>query len=164
MQQWQARLVVRRNRENVMVKLFDVYRSRIFWAAWQAKLKQRRQIAWRNDMRQKLRVMKSKQDARLVNAAWKKWRHLYLGRRAEFHYQANLIHRCLSHWRHRLLQIDDMQNLAAEFSHGSRFAQLRRSWITWINTTSMRRDERVMVERVNCRIVANSLNIWRKRM
>ncbi|KJA20236.1 hypothetical protein HYPSUDRAFT_1092898 [Hypholoma sublateritium FD-334 SS-4] len=163
-QRWQTQLTVRRNRESDMVKRFDVYRSRIFWGAWQAKLKQRRQIAWRNDMRQKLRAMKSKTDARLVSAAWKKWRQLYLGHHAGFHYQANLMHRCLSRWKHRLLHADDMQNLAIQFSDGTQFARLRRSWIAWINAIGMRRDERVMVERVNSRIVANSLDIWRKRM
>lgn len=155
---------MQRNRENDTVKRFDVYRSRIFWGAWQAKLKQRRQIAWRNDMRQKLRVMKSKTDARLVVTAWKKWRQIHLGHRAEFYYQANLMHRCLSRWRRRLLQTDDMQNLAVQFSDGIQFTHLRRSWIKWINAACMRRDERVMVERVNCRVVANSLDIWRKRM
>lgn len=164
MQRWKGRLSSQLKKEDEMVKSFDAHRTKNFWRLWQAKLKQKRQIAWRNDMRQKLRIMKTMTDDRIVNEAWKRWRQLHFAHLAEARYETNLMTQCYASWRNRLLQVDDKNNLAAQFLESTHFTHLRRSWLTWKNATAMRKDESIMVKRVQSRTMMNSFDLWRKRM
>jgi protein SFI1 len=164
MQRWQTKLATRRIREDELVKQFDTCRARIFFKLWQAKLKHKRQIAWRNDMRQKMKIMKNRSDARIIKGAWKIWQQLHLEHRADTLYQSNLVIRYYSQWKEGLLKLDDMYNLADQFSESVQFALLKACFKRWTQTMNLRRDEHVMIQRIDRRIMTNSLDLWRKRM
>ncbi|KAF9480103.1 hypothetical protein BDN70DRAFT_877988 [Pholiota conissans] len=164
MQKWQTKQAMRLIREDELVKQFDTCRTRLSFRIWQAKLKHKRQIAWRNDMRQKMKIMKDKSDARLLKSAWTLWWQLHLERRADTLYQSNLIVRYHTRWKEELVKLDEKYILAAQFSESIQFASVKACLRKWTQMMALRREERVMVQRVDRRIMTDSFDTWRKRM
>ncbi|KAF8959025.1 hypothetical protein BDZ97DRAFT_1923172 [Flammula alnicola] len=164
MQRWQRQLTTLRNREDELVAQFDTHRVKLIFDVWRMKLKHRRQIAWRNDMRQKMKIIKNKSESRLKEDAWATWRQLYLAHRADAHHRSSLLIRYHSRWKEKLMKLDDMDSVADQFGESSHFRSLQKCWSKWKETASLRHDEHLMVQRIDCRIMANSIDLWRKRI
>jgi protein SFI1 len=164
MQRWQTSLAVRRKMEVDFLQQFNKRYVKLALKKWQTKLKQKRQTAWRQDMRQKMKLIKTKSEVRLLKDAWTKWRQLNLSHRADVYYQQSLSSRHFSKWKMKLFTLDNMDNVADEFARDVYSRTLEKSWIKWKHITSLRRDEHIMVQRIECRIIANAFDLWRMHL
>lgn len=164
MQRWQNRVNSRKVAEDELVNQFQRRNVKGFFKTWQTRLKQRRQAAWRNDMRHKMKLVKNKSDNRLKQDVWAKWRLLQLSHRADKHYQTTLLARHHGRWKGRLIELDNLDVIADDFSEHIYLKSLKLSWNLWKQAASLRRDQNIITQRVDCRIVATAFDLWRKRM
>lgn len=161
MQRWRKRIQDGIEREDDLVKEFNSLRLRSLFSAWQNKLRVKRQIAWRNDMRQRMKVVKNKADERILKTAWKQWRRIQLISAAEAHYHSTLLIRHVNKWKDNLIRLDNLDNTADEFAANLHSRSLESFWTRWKILTGLRHDERTMVQRVNARIMTNTFDRWR---
>jgi len=161
MQRWQNSLVARQKLEADFLQEFNKRYVKLALKRWQTKLKHKRQTAWRQDMRQKMKIIKTKSELRLLKDAWAKWRQLNLSHRADLYYQQSLASRYLSQWKRRLVTLDNMDSLADDFAGVVYSRTLGKFWLNWKQVTSLCRDEHIMVQRIECRITANAFDVWR---
>jgi len=164
MQRWQNSLVARQKLEGDFLQEFSKRYVKLALKKWQTKLKHKRQTAWRQDMRQRMKVIKAKSELRILKGAWAKWQQLHLSHRADVYYQQLLVSRYLSQWKGRLVTLDNMDSVADDFASVVYSRTLAKSWLNWKQITSLRRDEHIMVQRIECRITANAFDLWRMRM
>ncbi|PPQ78073.1 hypothetical protein CVT25_015607 [Psilocybe cyanescens] len=164
MQRWQNRVNSRKVAEDELVNQFQRRNVKGFFKTWQTRLKQRRQAAWRNDMRHKMKLVKNKSDNRLKQDVWAKWRLLQLSHRADKHYQTTLLARHHGRWKGRLIELDNLDVIADDFSEHIYLKSLKLSWNLWKQAASLRRDQNIITQRVDCRIVATAFDLWRKRI
>ncbi|KDR81550.1 hypothetical protein GALMADRAFT_113988 [Galerina marginata CBS 339.88] len=161
---WQRHVVSRRACEDKLVNQFHKHAVKSFFKTWQAKLKQRQQTAWRNDMRQKMKLIKTKSEIRMKKHAWAKWRQHQLSRAADKHYELRLLVLHHSRWKEKLVHLDSLDMAADHFAEEGHLRILSRSWGRWKETSSLRHDENVMALRVDTRVMANIFDLWRKRL
>lgn len=135
-----------------------------FFKLWQTRLRQRRQTAWRNDMRQRMKLIKNKQDSKLKVNTWIKWRELRLLLQADQHYRISSQTRYLTRWFKRAIELDNKAVIAERFSQRGDLKVLDRTWNLWKRATTLRRDEHTLAQRVEDRIVVNAYDVWRKRL
>jgi len=164
MQRWQQRMASKKVAEDAKVAQFQCRTVVHHFRIWQARLKQRRQASWRNDMRQKMKLVKTKSEARIKKDAWVQWRRLAAFCRADRHYQKNILIRYQTRWKTKLIQLDDMDSMADHFSEEINIRTLQKFWDMWKQGLSLRHDERIITQRVEHRIMANTLDMWRKRL
>jgi len=164
MQRWQNSLVARQKLESDFLQEFNKRYVKLALKKWQTKLKHKRQTAWRQDMRQRMKVIKTKSELRILKEAWAKWQQLHLSHRADVYYQQSLLSRYLSQWKGRLVTLDNLDGVADDFASVVYSRTLAKFWLNWKQTTCLRRDEHIMVQRIECRITANAFDLWRMRM
>ncbi|KAF4614733.1 hypothetical protein D9613_003001 [Agrocybe pediades] len=163
MQRWQNRIASKKQAEDEKVKR---HQSRIVvqsFRIWQARLKQKRQAAWRNDMRQKMKIVKTKSEMRIKTDAWFHWKRLAELSRADRYYQRNLLLRYQTRWKNKLTRLDDMDNMADHFSEETHIRTLHKFWYMWKQGMSLQHDERVITQRVDHRIMVATFQAWRAR-
>lgn len=163
MQRWLKRVASRRAQEDDLIKQLQKHSVSRFFRRWHSKLKQKRQEAWRNDMRQKMKIIKSKSDTRIKQDAWDKWRQLQRSHHAESHYQLTLLSRCLFRWKTRIEQLDDLDVVADNFSRNIQLTSLKNFWDLWKHVTRLRHNENIMTRRVDYRVISTTFNLWRTR-
>ena len=163
MQRWHKRIQDRIQREDEQVRHFKSLQLRSLFSAWQNKLRAKRQIAWRNDMRQKMKLVKNKADERILRTAWKQWRRLQLASVAEAHYHSTLLTRHANKWKASLIRLDNLDNIADEFAANLHSRILETFWMRWKIHTSLRHDEQTMVQRVNARLMTNAFDRWQEQ-
>lgn len=127
-------------------------------------MRQRRQIAWRNDMRQKMKIIKIKSDTRIQKEAWDQWRQVQLAYQADNHYRLVLLSRYHTQWKRKFNELDDLDVIAEQLFASIQRRAVEKFLFRWKRATNMRHDELVMSQRVDCRIMVNALDLWRERM
>ncbi|KAF9532236.1 Sfi1 spindle body protein-domain-containing protein [Crepidotus variabilis] len=163
-QQWKSRIAADKAREHAQVVAFTSRHIKRMFQAWQTKLKQRKQAAWRHEMRQKMKLIKTKADTRIRREAWTKWQNTLLLRRAHHHYEIGLLFRFHNRWREKLIQISLMDQKADLFSQNASLKIVDRSWDRWRSIAVLCHRETILAQKVNNRIVETAFNLWRKHM
>ncbi|KAJ3505555.1 hypothetical protein NLJ89_g7354 [Agrocybe chaxingu] len=164
MQRWRTRLSSQRHLEGQHIAQFTRRHLKRVFRTWQVKLGRKRQTAWRNEMRHKMKVVKNKSDLRVKKDVWMKWQQQLLARRAHEHYELGLLSRSLSRWRQRLVRIDHLDNVAEEFSRKTALKTVVRCWHYWRDSTVLKHQGAIVSQRVDCRIMAEAFDFWRNRM
>jgi protein SFI1 len=131
---------------------------------WKAKFKQKKRAAWREDMRQKMKVIKWKSELRIKREAWTKWQRLLLLQRAQKHYEVGLLSAVSVDGKKRLLELESLEQRADMFLKEADFKLLDRLWHQWKFNTVLRRKYLIMARRVESRILADALDKWKTRM
>jgi len=163
-QRWQARMAALNAAQDALVAQFWRRQLKRTFAVWQAKLRQKRQTAWRTDMRQKMKLVKLKSEVRIKREAWTKWQQMLLLSRAHKHYELGLLFRFLPLWKNKLRQIDALEVIAEEHAQLANVRTLARLWHQWKQHTSLQTQEAMLAQRVNCRIMSEAFDSWRSRM
>ncbi|CAA7271758.1 unnamed protein product [Cyclocybe aegerita] len=164
MQRWGTRLASQRHLEGQLIARFMRRHLKRIFRTWQVKLGRKRQIAWRIEMRQKMKVVKNKSEFRVKKDVWMKWQQQLLARRAHEHYELGLLSRSLSRWKQTLVRIDDLDNIAEEFSRKTALEAVVRCWHYWKGSTILKHQGAIVSQRVDCRIMAEAFDVWRNRM
>ena len=164
MRKWQNRLIARQAAENRLVYQFMTRRLKRVFGVWKAKLKQKQRTAWREDMRQKMKVVKRKSEVRTKKDTWMKWQHVLLLRRAHRHYEIGLLYRYLNLWKVKHADLDTLARVANNFASNADFRNVNRFWHQWKRATTLEHKARFITRKVNCRLLVNANDRWRNRL
>ena len=164
MQKWRYRIIARRAAEDKRVAQFSTKLLKRVFTFWKAKFNQKKQAAWREDMRQKMKIVKRKSELRIKRDAWTKWQRMLLLQRAQKHYEIGLLYRYLGKWKEKVIRVESLEQHAEMFLKEADFTVLDRFWRQWKLNTVLQHQSQIMLRRVECRIVANALGKWKTRM
>ena len=129
---------------------------------WKHKTKEKKQLHWREDMRSRMKAVRERGELRLKKDMWAKWRQSYLSHLSEQQFARRILHRFFSRWRLKLKRLDELEAAADHFMYAHEEKGLDRAWGIWQHTTELRRAEKMMKERVDLRIMAHTMDIWRR--
>jgi protein SFI1 len=162
MQRWQSKLASRRQLQNQQIIEFSKRHLKTAFRVWQTKLKQKQQLVWRSEMRQKMKFIKNKLELKIKKDAWAKWRQLQLSHRADKHYQLCLLIRLFARWKTKLRQVSEMVDVANEYATHVDLKVADRCWDYWKRATVSRHQELVVIQRVDFRIMVNAFDQWKQ--
>lgn len=163
MQRWQSKLASRRQFQNQQVVEFSKRHLKTAFRVWQAKLKQKQQLAWRSEMRKKMKIIKNKLDLNVKKDAWAKWRQIQLAHRADRQYRLFFLVRFFARWKTRLRQVSEMADVANEYASHLDLKAADRCWDYWKRSAVSRNRELVVIRRVDWRIMVNAFDQWKQR-
>lgn len=164
MRKWRNRLVARHTSENQLVAQFTIRQLKRVLGVWKVKLKHKQQAAWREDMRQKMKVVKRKAEFRIKKDTWMKWQHVLLLHRAHRHYEIGLLCRFLNQWKVKWINLDTLERVANNFVNNADFRKVNRFWYQWKRATTLKHRVSVMTHKVDGRLIVNAFDRWRNRM
>ena len=163
MQRWQSKLASRRQLQNQQIIEFSKRHLKAAFRVWQTRLKQKQQLVWRSEMRQKMKFIKNKLELKIKKDAWAKWRQLQLSHRADKQYQLCLLLRLYARWKAKLRQVSEMTDIANEYATHVDLKVADRCWDYWKRAAVSRHRELVVIQRVDCRIMVNAFDQWKQR-
>ncbi|TFY63971.1 hypothetical protein EVJ58_g2926 [Rhodofomes roseus] len=131
---------------------------------WKVKLKEKKQADWRNSMRARMKTVRERREAKILKDAWAKWRQSYQSHLSAQHYNERLVSRYLKRWRARLALLDELDAAAEHLEYVRQERQVEKCWDLWRRALGMRRQEKVMAERVDIRIMGHAMDTWRNRL
>ena len=164
MQRWQHKLTSRRQSQSQQVIKFSKRYLKVAFGVWQTKLKEKRQLLWRSEMKKKMKFIKNRSELKVKKDAWAKWRQLQLSHRADKHYQLRLLVRVFARWKTKLGQVYEMAEIADEYTGHLDLKVADRCWDYWKRAAVSRHQELVMIQRVDWRIVVNGFDRWKQRV
>lgn len=132
--------------------------------AWRAKLREKKQVQWREDMRARMKTVRDHRDLKLKKDAWAKWRQSHRSHLAEQHYSEKLVLRFYTKWRKKLGKLDRLDNAGDQLARSRGSSQVEKCWILWKHAMEMKKAERATTERVGLRILTTAIDMWRKRL
>ncbi|GLB35015.1 putative sfi1 spindle body protein [Lyophyllum shimeji] len=134
------------------------------FSTWRARLKQKEQDKWRQQMRQKMKIIRDKREQKIRKDAWAKWRQSYRSHLSGQHYTANLVHRFYYCWKKRLSAIIELEDIADNALQASQGRVAERCWNCWRDATELRNSERIMSERVGLRLMGDAMAAWQRKL
>lgn len=161
---WHSKLIARQEVYQHVAKISDNKKLKTFMSIWKAKLQRKKKEEWRQDMRAKMKSVRERREAKLVEDAWAKWRQLYQSRLAEQHYSKQVARQFFERWASKLVEIEHLEAAADEFSEARENRGAIRVWHQWKRATELKAAERTVVERTGLRIMASTFNNWKRQM
>ncbi|KAM5538990.1 hypothetical protein V8D89_007213 [Ganoderma adspersum] len=163
---WRNRTAQRRELYLRVSALSDRRYLKRFYRIWQQKDQDRKhhrkQLEWREDVRGRTKAVRERGELRLKKDMWSKWRQSYLSGLAEQQFSRKVLTRFFNKWNARLRKLDELEAAADYFEH-DQDERLRNSlWDAWRHRTELRHVEKTMTVRVNLRIMANAMDVWRR--
>lgn len=162
LQRWRKLTTSRREVYRRVKNLSDNRCLRSAIGLWRAKLNERNQSRWREEIRTKMKTIKDKLALRLRKDAWAKWRQSYLSHLSGQHYTEHLLFRFYCRWKERLSGLEELEHTAELHLGVVEQRWVGRCWNLWKRASDMRNAERILLGRVNLRLTGNIIDIWRK--
>ncbi|KAH7889441.1 hypothetical protein F5I97DRAFT_530889 [Phlebopus sp. FC_14] len=129
---------------------------------WKAKLKLKRQVMWRNDMREKMKLTRQKRETKVQKDAWAKWRQSYRSHLSELQYNERVVMKFFLQWKTRLVRLDRLEATADGFSRRPNGSTAVQTWKFWRRALSIRNAEKLVQGRVGLRVTSEVMEIWKK--
>lgn len=161
---WRTKAATRCELHQRVSKLSDGRRLRVALEVWRAKLKERRQAQWREDMRARMKTVRDHHDLKLKKDAWAKWRQSYRSHLSEQHYSEKLVLRIYMKWRKKHVRLDRLEGAGEQLVKSREKSHVERCWDLWKRAMEVRKAEKAMSERIGLRILANAVDVWKSRM
>jgi protein SFI1 len=163
LQRWRHIAVSRLELERRVAVIADSRKLRLAFALWSSKLAERRTLAWRADMRQRMKSVRERREAEILKSAWQTWRSALKRRDADLHYRAQVLKRALEKWRDELRKVETLEDKAIEVAVAREDRNVDRVWERWRMALTMRRKEVVLAERVGHGAVRRAMQVWKLR-
>ncbi|KAG6878740.1 hypothetical protein C0993_011555 [Termitomyces sp. T159_Od127] len=164
LQQWRKVTLSRQDLYQRISVFSDNRSRRKFLAIWRRRLRGREQDKWRQDMREKMKIIRKKRELELCKDAWAKWRQLYRLHMLGHHYNERLVHRFYDRWKKRLSAIDQLELIADGALRASEEGIVLRFWDRWRTAGQMHSSERIISERIDWRLMRDAMSVWQKNM
>jgi Sfi1 spindle body protein. len=123
---------------------------------------EKREAAWRYRMRMKMKAVRERREGKLRKDAWAKWRQSYRSHLSGQHYIERLVLRFYRRWKNKLSDVDRLKTITDEFSRVKDEGVIERRWNYWRRATEMRNAERIVLERVNLRVMGEAIDVWKR--
>lgn len=162
--QWRSLAASRRDLSQRVATTANNRRLKAALQIWHARLRERKQLRWRQDMRARMKAVRDSHDRQLVKGTYAQWRRAFRSRLAEQHYYRTLAVKIYRRWRAKLVETDQLEN------KGDQLVALREKRLVagccdlWRKELGLRRAETSMTESVALRVLAAAFNTWRGRL
>ncbi|KAG6332366.1 hypothetical protein ID866_6722 [Astraeus odoratus] len=161
---WRNRAALLLEREGHATRVADVRRLRVAMAVWTAKLKERRHLMWRNEMRSKMKITRQKREYKIQRDAWAKWRQAYCSRLAEMQFRERSIMWLFFRWKMKVAKLERLEVTAVEFSQRPSCSVIAGAWKQWRRAVSIRHAEHTVMANVGLRVKREVMDVWMKRV
>ena len=115
-------------------------------------------------MRSRMKVIRLNREKKLKNGAWGAWRKLHQHRLSTQHYSKHLLGLFFSRWKGRLEGVDVIEDAGETLAHVFDNRRVIKFWHTWKRASALRVTESLLVERVDLRVMSDTMAKWKKRM
>lgn len=137
---------------------------RVALGAWRSRTKEKKQLDWRNDMRNKMKSIREKREITLIKDAWAKWRQSYRSHLSGQHYTERLILQFFQRWKRRLSEVDHLEATGDGFLNVKEHKDVERCWSYWRRAVELRNAEKSIAESVGLRIMGDVMDVWKQRV
>ncbi|KAI0637076.1 hypothetical protein C8Q77DRAFT_1215897 [Trametes polyzona] len=162
LQHWRKRTAARRELYLRVAALSDRRCLKRALHVWKLKLKEKKQIQWREDMRARMKAVRERDELRLKKDAWAKWRQSYRSHLSDHHFARKLVIRFFNRWKDKVRSLDGLDAAAEHFVYAKEERAVERCWDTWRRATQLRLAEKSLRERMDLRIMANAMDVWKR--
>lgn len=160
---WHNRTALLLDRDERAACVANVRRLRVAMAMWRWKLKERRQLTWRNAMRAKMKTIREKREYNIQRGAWSQWRHAYCCRLAEMRFMERLVGRFFFRWKMKLANLDSLEISAANFLERPTCSAVGHAWKLWRRALRIRIAAQLVTANAGLRVKREVVDIWKKR-
>lgn len=129
---------------------------------WKAKLKEKRQIAWRNDMRTKMKTIREKRDLKIQKDTWAKWRQSFCSHLSELQYNERFVLRFFLRWRSGLSKLDSLEAVADQFYRRTTCSAVVQTWKRWKRALAISDAEKMVAAKIGHRVCRDVMQRWKK--
>jgi len=164
LQRWRAMTVTRNTLYQRVTVLSNTRCLRMALDVWKVRLKEKEQMKWREMMRSKMKIIKTKRESKLLKDAWATWLQSHRSHVAGQQYTKQLRFRYYVQWKKQLSRIIENEIIADNFFDATTQDAAKRCWHLWRNGNEIRDRERVLTERIELRLMGGTLTAWRKKL
>ncbi|GJE87193.1 hypothetical protein PsYK624_032760 [Phanerochaete sordida] len=161
---WRSATAAQRDLYARVAATADNRRLKAVLQLWRGRLRERKQLQWRQDMRARMKAVRDGHDRALVRGAYEQWRQAFRLRLAEQQYYRGLATRVFKRWRSRLVQMDQIEDRGDQLVALREKRQLARFWDLWRKEVAVRRAEGVLTRSVGLRILTTAFDAWKQRL
>ena len=129
---------------------------------WKAKLKEKRQITWRNDMRAKMKTIREKRDSKIQKDAWAKWRQSFCSHLSELQYNERILLRFFLRWKSSLSKLDSLETVADQFYRRTTCSAAVQTWKRWKRALAVSDAEKAVTAKIGLRVSREVMQMWKK--
>lgn len=159
---WRQRLIANSELYFRVAGLSDRRCLKRFFHVWKLKLKERKQLQWRDDMRLRMKTVRERDELRLKKEIWVKWRQGFFAHLSEQQFSRKILVRFFARWKIKLKKLDELEAAADHFVYVREDKTRDAYWESWRRATDLRRAEKLVKERVELRVMANAMDTWRR--
>ncbi|KAI6045673.1 Sfi1 spindle body protein-domain-containing protein [Pisolithus marmoratus] len=160
---WQNKTALLLERDEHAACVANVRRLRVAMTIWRSKLKERRQLTWRNEMRAKMKTIREKRESNIQKNAWAKWWHAHCCRLAEMQFMERLTRRFFFRWKTRLANLDRLEISATDFLERPTCSAIVHAWKLWRRALRIRNAAHMVTANAGLRVKREVVDIWKKR-
>ncbi|KAI6132101.1 Sfi1 spindle body protein-domain-containing protein [Pisolithus croceorrhizus] len=148
---WHNRTALLLDRDERAASVANVRRLRVAMAMWRWKLKERRQLMWRNAMRAKMKTVREKREYNIQR------RCMYCCRLAEMRFMERLV------GRRNSANLDRLETSAADFLERPTCSAVVHAWKLWRRALRIRNAAQMVTANAGLRVKREVVDIWKKR-
>ncbi|CAL1704876.1 unnamed protein product [Somion occarium] len=161
---WRNQTAARLELYRRVSQLSNDRRLKLALNVWKVKFRERKQAQWRDDMRNRMKLVREKREFTLLKDAWAKWRQSHRSHLAELHHNERLVGRFLHKWRGKLEDLEQLNAACDMFLVSQEDALVEGCWDMWRRTAEMRKAERIIADRAALRMMTKVFDVWKSHM
>ncbi|KAG8958073.1 hypothetical protein FRC03_009479 [Tulasnella sp. 419] len=127
---------------------------------WRHVLREKRQKAWREDMKRRLGEMRKKVDSRIVNEAFWAWGHRHDEIKAQYIHSRRLLLKAIEKWRAKYSHVEQLNIVADNVMDSRDRIQQETTLALWRRKSKLNALERVMVQKRDAGIMHRAILVW----
>lgn len=142
--------------------LDDERRLWAFFEQWKKRSREKQQVKWRHDMRNKMKIIKDRHNLRILVDTWMLWHQKHQIRSAGEQYNQRVLLLAFLKWKESFRKMDMIEGKAEQLVILRDQRLLLRVWETWRAATRICSIEKGVVDRAHARIMWNTWMTWKK--
>jgi len=164
LQTWRQRTAARMELHKRVDHFADSKRLKVAMKIWKLQMRKHQQTAWRNSMRQKMKIVRDRHAANLRRDVWFTWRQAFETYKADNQYQARLVLRFYQRWKARVSKVEVLESRADDLFQQSLLRRGEDLWRHWVRRTRLLTLEKRVADQANLRILDSAVQRWRGRL
>ncbi|KAG9318710.1 hypothetical protein JVU11DRAFT_806 [Chiua virens] len=162
LRRWRNAAISIADKQSHAVTLANTRCLRAAMMLWKLRLKEKRQVVWRNDMRAKMKTIREKRELKIQKDAWAKWRQSFRSHLSELQYNERVVQHFFRRWKSSLLKLDRMEVAAEQFYRRTTCSAVVQTWKRWKRALATSEAERVVTTKAGLLIKHDVMRMWKK--
>ncbi|KAF8522310.1 hypothetical protein BU17DRAFT_44917 [Hysterangium stoloniferum] len=157
---WKTRKVVEWRSARQAMAVREIKLQQAVFQHWRIKAGHHATIRWEEKMRTNILHFRRREDRRIRNEAWMRWRQLYMSRQV---YIKNTLYGAVQRWKAKLKTVDDLDALAYHFDDARMLRVIRNTFETWYRRVQLRDAESYFLRQKSKSLLSTTLGIWARK-